>query len=85
MVEIVNDRAVYKVSITFNLIFWSRKVLEGVQSRVELPRKSKFGPLFFFSKFMIMCQKASLVYIQIVRKGKFGPDSEKKLAQTCLY
>ena len=25
---------------------------------------------------MIMCQKASLVHFQIVRKGKFGPDSE---------
>ena len=61
-------------------------MFEGVQNHVlDLLRKGKFGPFYFFSKFMITCQKASLVHFQIVRKGKFGPDSEKNLDQTCLF
>ena len=54
-------------------------MFEGVQNHVlDLLRKGKFGPFYFSSKFMITCQMASLVHFQIVRKGKFGPDSEKK-------
>ena len=50
-------------------------MFEGVQNHVlDLLRKGKFGPFYFSSKFMITCQKESLVQFQIVRKGKFGPD-----------
>ena len=34
---------------------------------------------------MIMCQKANLVHFQIVRKSKFGLDSEKNLDQTWFF
>ena len=52
--------------ITYSLIFWSRKVFEGVQNHVRSCfAKGKFGPFFCFSKFRITCQKASLVHIQI--------------------
>ena len=61
-------------------------MFEGVQNHVlDLLRNGKFGPFYFSSKFMITCQKASLVNFQIVRKGKFGPDSEKNLDQTCHF
>ena len=39
--------------------------------------KASLVHFFFSSNFLITCQKASLVHIQIARKGKFGPDSEK--------
>ena len=72
--------------IKLTSLFWSRKVFERVENHVlDLLRKGKFGPFYFFSKFMITCQKASLVHFQIVRKGKFGPDSDKNLDQTCLF
>ena len=71
---------------TYSLKFWSRKVFEGVQSHVwSNLEKASLVHFFFSSNFLITCQKASLVHIQIVRKGKFGPDSEKKLDQTCLF
>ena len=61
-------------------------MLEGVQNHVlDLLRKGKFGPFYFSSKFMIMCQKANLVHFQIVRKSKFGLDSEKNLDQTWFF
>ena len=40
---------------------------------MELLRKGKFGPLFFLFEIF-----------DHVSKGKFGPDSEKNLDQTCL-
>ena len=52
---------------------------------LDLLLKSKFGPFYFSSKFMITCQKARLVHFQIVRKGKFAPCSEKNLDQICLF
>ena len=52
---------------------------------LDFVRNGKFGPFFFYSKFIITCKKASLVHFQIIRKGKFGPDSEKNLDQTCLF
>ena len=85
------------ISCTYSLIFWFRKVFEGVENYVWSCFE-KFGPLFFFSKFIITCQKASLVHIQIVRKGNFGPDfssnafwhviinfEKKKVDQTCIF
>ena len=66
---------------TYCLIFWSRKVFEGVQNHVRICfEKAGLVHFFFFSKFMITCQKASLVHIQIVRKV-FSPN----LDQTCLF
>ena len=54
-----------------------------------LPNVLYFGPEKCLKEFRITCwtcfEKASLVHFQIVRKGKFGPDSEKNLDQTCLF
>ena len=44
-------------------VFWSKKVFEEGQNHVwDLPRKGKFGPLYFSSKFMTTCQKAGLIH-----------------------
>ena len=66
------------------LYFGPVECLKEFISRVRLASKRQVWSTFFFSpKFRVTCQKASLVHFQIVRKSKFGPDSEKNLDQTC--
>ena len=56
-----------------------------INNVLDLLRNGKFGPFYFSSKFMITCQKASLIHLQTVRNFKFGSDSEQNLDETCLF
>ena len=47
----------YCIEIRIILYFGPKSVWRSPKSRVKLLRKGKFGPLFFFSKFMMTCQK----------------------------